>query len=85
MTHLHTSIDTLIGATPLVLLERLACSQGAQARLLAKLEMLQPTGSAKARIARAMLDTAEVEGRLSPGGVIIEPTRSEERRVGKEC
>lgn len=62
----------LIGNTPLMALERL--TEGLGATVLAKLEAFNPAGSAKDRVAQAMLDAAEREGRLSPGSVIIEPT-----------
>jgi [CysO sulfur-carrier protein]-thiocarboxylate-dependent cysteine synthase len=61
-----------IGSTPLVELPRLRDEGGA--RLYAKLEMLNPTGSVKDRVARSMIEAAESEGRLSPGQVVLEPT-----------
>ena len=61
-----------IGSTPLVELPRLRDEDGA--RLYAKLEMLNPTGSVKDRVARSMIEAAESEGRLSPGQVVLEPT-----------
>ena len=66
----HT-VEDLIGSTPLVDLSALA---GGSARVLGKLEAANPGGSAKDRVARAMVDDAERTGRLSPGGTIIEPT-----------
>ena len=66
----HT-VEDLIGSTPLVDLSSLA---GGSARVLGKLEAANPGGSAKDRVARAMVDDAERTGRLSPGGTIIEPT-----------
>ena len=66
----HT-VEDLIGSTPLVDLSALA---GSTARVLGKLEAANPGGSAKDRVARAMVDDAERTGRLSPGGTIIEPT-----------
>ena len=66
----HT-VEDLIGSTPLVDLSALA---GGTARVLGKLEAANPGGSAKDRVARAMVDDAERAGRLSPGGTIIEPT-----------
>jgi cysteine synthase A len=62
----------LIGNTPLVEVERLA--EGLGARVLAKLEFLNPGGSVKDRIGVAMIDAAEREGALEPGGVVVEPT-----------
>ena len=74
MSQIYTSADQLIGKTPLLELVRLEQEQGLQARILAKLEYLNPAGSAKDRIARAMIDDAEAKGLLKPGSVIIEPT-----------
>lgn len=67
------SVEGLIGSTPLVDITALL-GEGAPARVLGKLEAANPGGSAKDRIARAMVDAAEREGRLAPGGTIIEPT-----------
>lgn len=74
MPKIYTSVEELIGRTPLLELCRLEAQLGLQARLLAKLERFNPGGSAKDRVALAMLDAAEAEGRLRPGSVIIEPT-----------
>lgn len=71
---IHQSISELVGSTPLVQLNRLMAQEGLQARLVAKLEGMNPAGSVKDRIAKSMLDAAEREGHLKPGGVIIEPT-----------
>ena len=65
------TVEDLIGSTPLVDLSSLT---GGTARVLGKLEAANPGGSAKDRVARAMVDDAERAGRLSPGGTIIEPT-----------
>lgn len=70
----YTSVDQLIGRTPLLELVRLEKKHGLSARLLAKLEYLNPAGSVKDRVAKAMLDDAERKGLLGPGSVIIEPT-----------
>ncbi len=67
-----TDLLSAIGGTPLVPLRRLAPPGGA--RVLAKLESRNPGGSVKDRIARAMIEAAEREGRLAPGGTIVEPT-----------
>ena len=67
---LYSSMEQLIGGTPLV---RLAAFSG-QANVFAKLEMFNPTGSAKDRAALYMLNDFEKKGILSPGGTIIEPT-----------
>ena len=74
MGAIYTSADQLIGATPLLELTRIEKEEGLRARLLAKLEYLNPAGSVKDRVARAMLDDAEARGLLGPGSVIIEPT-----------
>ena len=67
------SVEKLIGSTPLVDLSALLAT-GCTARVLGKLEAANPGGSAKDRVARAMVDDAERAGRLAPGGTIIEPT-----------
>ena len=74
MSKVYTAIDQLVGNTPLLELCRMEERLGLKARLLAKLEYLNPAGSAKDRIGLAMIDAAEREGRLRPGSVIIEPT-----------
>ena len=74
MSRIYTSADQLIGHTPLLELTHLEKKYGLKARLLGKLEYLNPAGSVKDRIARAMIDDAEVKGLLKPASVIIEPT-----------
>lgn len=74
MSNIYTSADQLIGQTPLLELTHLEKTQGLKARLLAKLEGFNLSGSAKDRIARAMLDDAQARGVLGPGTVIVEPT-----------
>ena len=74
MSHIYTSADQLIGRTPLLELTHLEKNYGLKARILAKLEYLNPAGSVKDRIARAMIDDAEARGLLHEGSVIIEPT-----------
>ena len=74
MGNIYTSIDQLIGRTPLLELTRLERAEGTGGRILAKLEYFNPAGSAKDRVAKAMLDDAEARGMLKPGSVIIEPT-----------
>ncbi len=69
---INDSILETIGNTPLVRLARIA--PGARPQLLAKLEVFNPGGSIKDRIAVALIDAAERDGRLSPGGTIVEPT-----------
>lgn len=74
MAKIYTSADQLIGRTPLLELTHLEKEYELKARLLAKLEYFNPAGSAKDRIAKAMIEEAEKAGRLGPGSVIIEPT-----------
>ncbi|MDR1110764.1 MAG: cysteine synthase A [Deltaproteobacteria bacterium] len=68
------SVTDLIGNTPLLELKKYASLHGAQARILAKLEFFNPAGSVKDRIGYSMILAAEEEGRLKPGGVIVEPS-----------
>ncbi|MBP3436047.1 MAG: cysteine synthase A [Clostridia bacterium] len=74
MSSIYTSVDQLIGNTPLLELTRIEQQYGLRARLLAKLEYLNPAGSVKDRVALAMIGDAEAAGKLKPGSVIIEPT-----------
>ena len=74
MSRIYTSMDQLIGNTPLLELTHIRQAHRLGARLLAKLELFNPAGSVKDRVARAMLDEAEAEGTLTPDSVIIEPT-----------
>lgn len=74
MANIYTSVDQLIGKTPLLELTHIERDLGLKARILAKLEYLNPAGSVKDRVAKAMIDDAEARGRLGPGSVIIEPT-----------
>ena len=74
MSRIYTAVDQLIGGTPLLELCRLEKAERLRGRLLAKLEYLNPAGSAKDRVARTMIDDAEARGMLKPGSVIIEPT-----------
>ena len=71
---IYTSVDQLIGKTPLLELKNLEKALNLQARLLVKAESFNPGGSAKDRVAKAMLDDAEAAGILTPDSVIIEPT-----------
>src|SRR4051794_35398429 len=66
------TILELVGATPIVRLDKLSPPGGAQ--ILAKLEYLNPGGSVKDRIGLPMIEAAEREGKLKPGGTIVEPT-----------
>lgn len=71
---IYNSIDELIGSTPLLRLNNIEKEFGLKARILAKLEFFNPTGSAKDRIAKAMLSDAKSKGKITPNTVIIEPT-----------
>ncbi len=71
MRYAHSVAD-LVGNTPLVRLTRV--TDGIAATVLAKVEYFNPGGSAKDRIAANILDAAERDGLLGPGGVIVEPT-----------
>lgn len=74
MAHIYTSVEQLVGHTPLVELTNIEKELSLKAKLLAKLEYLNPAGSAKDRAALAMLNDAEKRGILKPDSVIIEPT-----------
>src|SRR5512134_2630476 len=68
----YGAIDSTIGRTPLVKLNRMASDL--DARIYAKLEFFNPLGSVKDRIAAAMIDAAEREGKITPATLIVEPT-----------
>lgn len=74
MSNIYTSVDQLIGNTPLLELTSLEDSQKLDATILAKIESFNPGGSVKDRIAKAMLDAAEKAGKLTKETTIIEPT-----------
>lgn len=74
MSNIYTSADQLIGKTPLLELTHIEKHYNLKAKLVAKLEYLNPAGSVKDRIAKAILDDAEASGKLKPDSVIIEPT-----------
>lgn len=74
MARIFTSADQLIGSTPLLELTHIEEKLNLNAKILAKLEYLNPAGSVKDRIAKAMIDEAEKSGRLTKDSVIIEPT-----------
>lgn len=74
MSNIRTSVSQLIGRTPLMELCNMEKNEGLTARLLAKLECMNPAGSAKDRVGLSMIDDAERKGLLKPGGTIIEPT-----------
>lgn len=71
---IYSSIEQLIGGTPLLELSNIEDQLGLKAKLLAKLECFNPAGSAKDRAALSMLNAAEKAGTLLPGGTVIEPT-----------
>jgi cystathionine beta-synthase len=72
MARTYPTILDLVGSTPIVRLDRVG--RGVQPALLAKLEHLNPGGSVKDRIGMALIEAAEREGKLRPGGTIVEPT-----------
>lgn len=74
MARIHTSVEELIGRTPLVELAHIERAEGLGARVVAKLEGMNPGGSAKDRIARQMVADLEQRGELTPDTVLIEPT-----------
>jgi len=74
MSKIYTSIDQLVGNTPLLELSNYEKEHDLKATVLAKLEYLNPAGSVKDRIAKEMIDDAERKGILKEGSVIIEPT-----------
>ena len=74
MGKIYTSIEEMIGGTPLLRVTKLEEELGLRAKLLVKIESANPTGSAKDRAALYMIDEAEKAGILKPGATIIEPT-----------
>lgn len=74
MAKVYKSADQLIGGTPLLELGHIEKELGLEAKILAKLELFNVTGSVKDRIAKSMLDEAEKSGKIKPGATIIEPT-----------
>ena len=84
MSKIYTSADQLIGGTPLLELSHIEKAEKLEAKLLAKLEYLNPAGSVKDRIAKAILDDAEASGKLKSDSVIIEPT-SGNTGIGLAC
>lgn len=74
MGRMYQNVMEIMGRTPLMELERIRESFGLKAKLLGKLEGMNPAGSAKDRIAKAMVEEAESRGLLKPGATIIEPT-----------
>ena len=84
MSKIAHSVEELIGHTPLLALERYGARHGFSAQVLAKLEYLNPAGSAKDRVGLSMIQDAEARGLLKPGAVIIEPT-SGNTGIGLAC
>ncbi|MCR5177086.1 MAG: cysteine synthase A [Anaerovibrio sp.] len=74
MAKIYTAIEQLIGRTPLLELTNIEKEKNLKAKLVVKLEYFNPAGSAKDRIARAIIDDAEKKGIISPGATLIEPT-----------
>lgn len=84
MAKFYTTIEQLVGGTPILRAERLEKKLQLKARLYLKLEMFNPAGSAKDRVALSMIDDAEKRGTLKAGGTIIEPT-SGNTGIGLAC
>ena len=74
MSNINLSADQLIGKTPLLELTHIEKQSGLEAKVVAKLEYFNPAGSIKDRIAKAMIEDAEIKGILKPDSVLIEPT-----------
>ena len=74
MSNIYTSVSQLIGGTPLLELCNIAKAENLNCRILAKVEGMNPAGSAKDRVGLAMIEDAEKKGLLQPGSTIIEPT-----------
>lgn len=74
MGNIYKNFSELVGNTPVVELGNIEKDFGVNGRILAKLEYLNPAGSAKDRVAKAMIEDAEAQGLLRPGSVIVEPT-----------
>jgi len=84
MGNIYTSVEQLVGHTPLLELKQIEKVYGLEAKILAKLEFLNPAGSAKDRVALSMVNDAERQGILKPGATIIEPT-SGNTGIGLAC
>ena len=74
MAKIYTSVEQLIGHTPLLELTHIEKEENLRTKILAKLEYLNPAGSVKDRVGKALIEDAEARGILRPGSVIIEPT-----------
>ena len=84
MAKIYTSAEQLVGNTPLLELTHIEKELGLKAKILAKLEYLNPAGSIKDRVGKAMIEAAEKAGTLQNGSVIIEPT-SGNTGIGLAC
>ena len=82
MTAVPSTVLDAIGNTPIVQLRRVV--PPGSARILAKLEFANPTGGMKDRVAKAMVEAAERDGRLRPGGTVVEFTGGEEQATAKK-
>ena len=74
MSNVKSNVSELIGGTPILEASRFAAAEGIDAKILAKLELFNPAGSVKDRVAKAMIEDAEKKGVLKAGSTIIEPT-----------
>lgn len=79
MANIADDITELVGNTPLLRLHKFEKEAGFEGKILAKLEVFNPTGSVKDRIAKNMIEQAERDRRLKPGGTIIEATSGNHR------
>ena len=71
---IYKSVSQLVGRTPVLELSNIERELGLRSKLFAKLELLNPNGSAKDRVAVSILDSAEAEGKIKEGGTVIEAT-----------
>jgi len=71
---IYENVTELVGHTPLLELKKLEKENGLKARVVVKLELFNPAGSVKDRIAKGMIEAAEAQGLLKEGSVIVEPT-----------
>ena len=74
MSNIYQSVTELIGRTPLLAAKSFAKAHDLSANIVVKLEYFNPAGSVKDRIAIAMIEQAEREGKIAPGATLIEPT-----------
>ncbi len=71
---IHSAVSEMVGKTPLLEVRNFSRAHGLKSRLFLKLEMNNPAGSVKDRVALSIIEDAEASGRLQPGGTIVEPT-----------